>query len=226
MVYGLLCDQQAKFSNENFGLCGEDSDLNKIHHANGSFIPADKCYDSDALTLINLKGYGLSFNPASNKWIHFITIKNLTMKKFFALIVSLGVLTTVFAQSRDRSTSQNNHRSRMEQSGKYDPSFNKGSNGKDFNLADNGRGNRSYSNERGRYNSYAPDFRERDMQLQRVNQECDARMRQINNGYFRNGSDRIRQMRSIENERTARMREINGRYGQSQTQDHNYGRTR
>src|ERR1700694_465220 len=151
------------------------------------------------------------------------------MKKFFALIVSFGLLTTVFAQSRGRSNSQTDHHPKMEQSGNYSPSYNQVYNGGDRGLANN-RGQGSYSNQQGRYNSYSPDFRERDRQLQQINQDCDARMKQINNGYFRNGSGRANQMRSIENERTARMREVNDRYAHSQNggyneHSHNYGRS-
>jgi hypothetical protein len=116
------------------------------------------------------------------------------MKKFFALLFSLGAMTAVFAQ---RGHTRNDSR--------------------DVIL---GQQNRSvYDHDRRNDGHFSA--RERDAQIQRIYREYNWRIESVQRDrYLRHGEKR-RQIRFLENERDAKIRNIRERYNRSYR---NYGR--
>src|SRR6266542_5435983 len=108
------------------------------------------------------------------------------MKKIFALVVALGTITAVFAQS--------GHDRRDES--------------RDVILGQPGRG--VYNNDRGYTNGYS--VRDRDEQVQRIRREYAWRIESVEHDRYLRRAEKKRQIRFLENERDARIREVMNRY--------------
>jgi hypothetical protein len=106
------------------------------------------------------------------------------MKKFFTLIIALGAMSAVFAQHRQES--------------------------RDVIL---GQPNRVgvYNNDRG-YNNGRYDIRERDQQIQRIRREYHWRIESVQHDRYLRKAEKRHQIRFLENERDARIREVMNRY--------------
>ena len=120
------------------------------------------------------------------------------MKKVFALLLSLGAMTAVFAQR--------GHSSRNDS--------------RDVILGQQNRG--VYNNDRRNDGHFS--IRERDAQIQRIYREYDWRIESVQRDrYLRNGEKR-RQIRFLENERDRKILEVRDRYNRSNRNYGSYGR--
>jgi hypothetical protein len=112
------------------------------------------------------------------------------MKKVFALVVALGAMTAVFAQrgydhrneSRDVILGQPNN----------------------TNVYGDQRNNNGYYS-----------IRERDAQIERIKREYDWKIESLQHDRYLRKAERKRQIRYLENERDARIREVIERYNYS-----------
>jgi hypothetical protein len=109
------------------------------------------------------------------------------MKKIFALVVALGAMTAVFSQSR--------HDRRDES--------------RDVILGQPNNG--VYNNDRGYNNGYYS-TRDRDEQIQRIRRQYAWRIESIEHDRYLRRAEKKRQIRFLENERDARIREVMNRY--------------
>ena len=108
------------------------------------------------------------------------------MKRVFALLLSLGVMGSLFAQN-----GRGKYESRDVILGQSDKTvYNKG----------------PYSNE----GYYSP--QEASTRIDRINREYDWRIREVKKDRYMNKSEKKRQIRFLQNERDARIREIRERY--------------
>jgi hypothetical protein len=105
------------------------------------------------------------------------------MKKIFALVVALGAMTAVFAQHRQES--------------------------RDVILGHPDRG--VYNNDRG-YNNGRYSARERDEQILRIRRQYAWRIESVEHDRYLRKAEKRRQIRFLENERDARIREVMNRY--------------
>jgi hypothetical protein len=107
------------------------------------------------------------------------------MKKIFALVVSLGAMTAVFAQYDHRSESR------------------------DVILGQPNRG--VYNNDRDHTNGYYS-TRDRDEQIQRIRRQYAWRIESLEHDRYQRTAEKKRQIRFLENERDAKIREVINRY--------------
>jgi hypothetical protein len=109
------------------------------------------------------------------------------MKKIFTLLISLGALTTVFAQSH--------------QNGSYPQNDRKTISTPDSRNGNNGR----FDNSNSKMNW------ERDAQIQSINREYNARINEVNRKFFLSSFQKRRMISKLEMERNQKIREINMR---------------
>lgn len=105
------------------------------------------------------------------------------MKRIFTLVIALGAMTAVFAQHRQES--------------------------RDVILGQPNRG--VYNNDRG-YNNGRYDVRDRDEQIRRIRREYNWRIESVQHDRHLRKAEKRRQIRFLENERDARIREVMNRY--------------
>lgn len=110
------------------------------------------------------------------------------MKKILALVIALGTMTAVFAQRG------------------YDPR----EESRDVILGQPNRG--VYNNDRSHNNRYHYSIRERDQQIQRIRREYKWRIESVQHDRYLRKAEKRRQIRFLENERDARIREVMNRY--------------
>jgi hypothetical protein len=110
------------------------------------------------------------------------------MKKILVLLFSLGTITTVFAQNGYHGNSRQDSREV---------------------ILGQGNGRPVYDNDR--YDHGNMNTRERDFQIQRINQEFDARIWQVEHDRYLRKSDRKRQIRILEEQRRDAIRNISMR---------------
>lgn len=121
------------------------------------------------------------------------------MKKVFALVFALGAMTAVFAQ------------------GGYD----RRGESRDVIL---GQQNRTvYNNDRGYNNGYYG-TRDRDAQIDRIKREYDWRIEAVQRDRYLRKAERKRQIRFLENERDARIREVMNSYRYDNNRNYRTGR--
>lgn len=104
------------------------------------------------------------------------------MKKIFALVIALGVMTAIFAQS--------GHNRRDES--------------RDVILGQPNRG--VYNNDRGYNNGYS--IRDRDEQIHRIRRQYAWRIESVKHDRYLRKAEKKRQIRFLENERDAKIREV------------------
>lgn len=132
------------------------------------------------------------------------------MKKVFALVFALGAMTAVFAQggydhrneSRDVILGQNRN--------VYD-------NDRDHDRDDRYNNNRGYNN--GYYST-----RDRDVQVDRIRREYNWKIESVERDRYLRRGERKRQIRYLENERDARIREVMNNYRYQNNRNYRTGR--
>ena len=122
------------------------------------------------------------------------------MKKVFALVIALGAMTAAFAQRgydrRDES--------------------------RDVILGQPNNG--VYNNDRGYNNNRYYSIRERDEQIQRIRREYNWKIESAKHDRYLRKAERKRQIRFLENERDARIREVMNRYSYYNDRNRTRGR--
>ena len=132
------------------------------------------------------------------------------MKKVFALVFALGAMTAVFAQggydhrneSRDVILGQNRN--------VYD-------NDRDHDRDDRYNNNRGYNN--GYYST-----RDRDAQVDRIRREYNWKIESVERDRYMRRGERKRQIRYLENERDARIRQVMESYRYQNNRNYRMGR--
>jgi len=123
------------------------------------------------------------------------------MKKLFTILLSFGVMTSVFAQAQDRD--------KHEDSKKFDAKYGQ------YEKQDNKSSHDvARTNEHGYDNTYASN-RERDAQLQRINNEYDNRMMSVKSNRRMHASEKSRQLKMLESERAAKIKKVNMDFSKS-----------
>lgn len=123
------------------------------------------------------------------------TLKICTMKKVFALVFALGTITAVFAQ---------------------------GGYGRDESrTVIIGQPNRTVYDHNNNGNYYGMD---RQAQIDRINQEYNWRIQQVEHDRYLRRSERKRQVRFLENERDQRIREVMRSYNNRRDHDWDHDR--
>ena len=117
------------------------------------------------------------------------------MKKIFTLLLGMGSLTAVFAQSGHSRNERN-------QPGDY--GYGQSQSRTIYDKPD--RRNDDYS-----FN------RERDAQIQRINWDFDNRIQAIKRDWFMRNGQKMRQIRMLENQRMEQIRQTNERFSRSRT---------
>jgi hypothetical protein len=119
------------------------------------------------------------------------------MKKIFTLLISLGALTAVFAQSHQNgSYPRNDHNTIIVPDSRNGFPDKNG----DWNRVDNN----------GRYDNSMN--REKDEQIQRINREYNARINAVNRKFFLSSFQKRRMINNLEMERNQKIREVNMRF--------------
>lgn len=114
------------------------------------------------------------------------------MKKILTLVLALGTISSVFAQSRndhDRDDHDRDNNRYAQTSNNY------------------GNNYRSYSNS---YNT-----RERDMQIANINREYEARSYAVRSNRWLRNNEKNRQLYILDNQRAAAISQLNSRYADS-----------
>ena len=129
------------------------------------------------------------------------------MKKIFTLLLGMGSLTAVFAQSGHSRNDRN-------PSGDY-------GNGRPQNQPQGG----VYDRQDRHSDDYSM-MRDRDAQIQRINWDFDNRIQSIKRDRFLRYGQKNRQIRMLENQRMEQIRQINDRFSRNKTvfyDNHSYG---
>jgi hypothetical protein len=131
------------------------------------------------------------------------------MKKIFTLLISLGALTAVFAQSHQNGSYPRNDHNTIS----VPDSRN--------NFPDK-NGDRNRVDNNGRYDNSMN--REKDAQIQSINREYNARINAVNRKFFLSSFQKRRMINNLEMERNQMIREINMRsYNRRNRQIDNHG---
>jgi hypothetical protein len=118
------------------------------------------------------------------------------MKTLFALLLLLGPLTSVFAQSRKIENARviiQDQDNRRNDDRRYD--------------------DRRYNDRRN--DSYAMTGRERDQLIQRIRDDFRWKVRNVENSRYMRPAEKRRQIRALENEKDYKIRQVNERYFES-----------
>jgi len=138
-----------------------------------------------------------------------VTLKNTIMKKIFTLLVAVGFITAINAQtgSRDRD----NRDTRDQQTDQ------RGNNKNNDVVVHDGR----YDND-DRYNntgSYNGNIR---MQIAQVNRKYDFKIQKVKNDHFIRRNEKMRMIRSLEAQRQQEIRMLNARNNKKGQHDRGY----
>jgi hypothetical protein len=128
------------------------------------------------------------------------------MKKIFTLLISLGALTAVFAQSHQNGSYPQRDRNTV-----YIPDSRNGFPDK----------NGDWNSGNGRYDNSME--REKDARIQSINREYNAKINAVNRKFFLSSYQKRRMINNLEMERNQKIREINMRFYNSrnrQIDDH------
>jgi hypothetical protein len=139
------------------------------------------------------------------------------MKKLLTILFSAGMMSTAFAQSHQGNNGDHY--------GKYNqPSPSNKQVQIVVSVKSKHANAGNYDN--GRNDSYAFSSRERDAQLQRINQEFEARISAVNNNRRLRAPEKSRQIAYLENERRQKISEITSRYARGDNRyDNHYAKS-
>ena len=138
-----------------------------------------------------------------------VTFKNTIMKKIFTLLVAVGFLTAMNAQtgSRDNRDSRNNQQN--------DAGVNRNGNGV---IVNDGRYDNDdrYDNNFGSYNGNIR------MQIAQVNRKYDFKIERVRNDFFMRRYEKMRVIRSLEAQRQQEIRMLYARNNKKGQHDRGY----
>jgi hypothetical protein len=138
-----------------------------------------------------------------------VTLKNTIMKKIFTLLVAVGFITAINAQtgSRDRD----NRDTRDQQT---DQRVN--NNNKDFDVNDGRYNNDDRFDKTGSYNGNIK------MQIAQVNRKYDFKIQKVKSDYFMRRNEKMRVIRSLEAQRQQEVRMLYARNNKKGQHDRGY----
>src|SRR6186997_1924960 len=115
-----------------------------------------------------------------------VTLKNTIMKKIFTLLVAVGFISAINAQSGSRDRDNRDTR---------DQQTDQRVNNKDFNVGDGRYDNDDRYNNAGSYNGNIK------MQIAQVNRKYDFKIQKVKNDRFMRRNEKMRVIRSLEAQR-------------------------
>ena len=118
------------------------------------------------------------------------------MKKILALALSMGALTTVFAQNGYPKDSRDESRG----------------------IVYGKPNNQVYDNKNYRNDNYSFSARERDAQIERINREFDFKIMAVKRNRYLRNAEKKREIRMLEKERTEQIWQLNQRFSNQKPQ--------
>ena len=129
------------------------------------------------------------------------------MKKIFTLLVAVGFITAINAQTSSRDRDNRDTR---------DQQTDQRVNNKDFNVGDGRYGNDDRYNNTGSYNGNIK------MQIAQVNRKYDFKIQKAKNDYFMRRNEKMRVIRSLEAQRQQEIRMLYARNNKKGQHDRGY----
>ena len=129
------------------------------------------------------------------------------MKKIFTLLVAVGFITAINAQTSSRDRDNRDTR---------DQQTDQRVNNKDFNVGDGRYGNDDRYNNTGSYNGNIK------MQIAQVNRKYDFKIQKVKNDHFIRRNEKMRVIRSLEAQRQQEIRMLYARNNKKGQHDRGY----
>ena len=136
-----------------------------------------------------------------------VTLKNTIMKKIFTLLVAVGFITAINAQTSSRNRDNRDTR---------DQQTDQRVNNKDFNVGDGRYDNDDRYNNTGSYNGNIK------MQIAQVNRKYDFKIQKVRNDHFIRRNEKMRMIRSLEAQRQQEIRMLYARNNKKGQHDRGY----
>ena len=136
-----------------------------------------------------------------------VTLKNTIMKKIFTLLVAVGFITAINAQTSSRDRDNRDTR---------DQQTDQRVNNKDFNVGDGRYDNDDRYNNTGSYNGNIK------MQIAQVNRKYDFKIQKVKNDHFIRRNEKMRVIRSLEAQRQQEIRMLYARNNKKGQHDRGY----
>ena len=136
-----------------------------------------------------------------------VTLKNTIMKKIFTLLVAVGFITAINAQTGSRDRDNRDTR---------DQQIDQRGNNRDVVVSDGRYDNNDRYNNTGSYNGNIK------MQIAQVNRKYDFKIQKVKNDHFIRRNEKMRMIRSLEAQRQQEIRMLNARNNKKRQHDRGY----